>query len=792
MYLRSKESILTSFDLCPLVKLPTRVTDDTATCLDNFITNIPDDEVPLILNLDSGLSDHHGQVISINQNCKSAEVKIIKRRNFSAQNRQCFTKKLENKAWENVFNKSDVNEKTEIFYQTFLKIFNESFPIKTLKKRHRYHKKWITKGIKTSLKTKRELYKISKYNKEPVFIEYFKKYKHVLKIVIRNAKIHDNKKRIMNADPKYRPKATWNVINENTGRTRKKKKKHLDELKIDSKKISEPTEIADTLNIFLQNVASQNQSQSIRNPIAYMPNIVPQEYFEIVPTSVSEVVKVIKGLNNTKSTGWDDIPLDIIKENIYLLALPLVDIFNLSIKSGVFPEKFKISKICPLFKKGEQSDPKNYRPIALLPTFSKILEKLIKHRLMNYLQRHNILVDEQYGFKPNNSTSDAVSNFLHSLYNTLAKKLPTIGIFCDLTKAFENLNILLLICKLEIYGVHKNSLKWFTSYLTERYQYVTVTREEEGETRFYNSDRVEVLSGVPTGSILGPLLFLIYINDLVMTFPNLHLTLYADDTSILVSSENTPSLIEKCKQIMRDVYSWFDANNLTLNDKTVFIDFGTKNNTNKNIDISNLSIKEVQETKFLGILINRNMEWKPHINALIKRLNSALFAIRSTRYNIDESSALLTYHALFMSLITYGIEFWGNDHSLNDILILQKKALRIIYNLKNRTSCRNVFKPKGLQTVYGIYISRLLILIHKNKEDWYPAREHYYNTRHKKDLLAPSALLNQKSFYYEGKCFYNKLPQDLKDKNLDEFRSNIYQLLLDISPYSKNEFLEYL
>ncbi|KAL1448627.1 hypothetical protein WDU94_003701 [Cyamophila willieti] len=238
---------------------------------------------------------------------------------------------------------------------------------------------------------------------------------------------------------------------------------------------------------------------------------------------------------------------------------------------------------------------------------------------------------------------------------------------------------------------------------------------------------------------------------------------------------------------MAKVYKWFEANYLTLNNKTVFIDFSSGNHPPGNITFNDLVITQVEETKFLGVVLNRSLNWKPHIKQVSKRLHSAIYAIRSTRYNIDEESSLLTYHSLFISIVNYGIEFWGNDHDLENILVLQKKALRIIYRVSNRTSCRSIFKSKGLHTVVGLYILRLLILVHKNRRDWYPEKDHSYPTRHKKDLITPR-LIKQNSFLFEGKKFYNVLPANYNHFDPKTFITKISDLLLDISPYTKEEY----
>ncbi|KAI5726683.1 hypothetical protein M8J76_006735 [Diaphorina citri] len=517
--------ILNSFNLVPLINAHTRVTDSSATCIDNIFTNVcTDTDISRPLNLKSGLSDHHCQLVTIVLSEPPPKIKKFQSRSFTLENKARFSEKLLDENWAEVYNTHGVNNKLDAFYDKILRIFDSCFQFKTNTVKHHYHKKWITTGIKKSCKIKNQLFRLSRTTDDIVFKDYYKRYTKILRNVIREAKIYDNKKKIKDADPNQRSRVTWTVLNQYTGRS-KKNNKHISELQVDGQTVSQPEDLANGLNNFLQTVAKSGEdATSQEKPSQFMPNIVSAELFNLRCTSMGEVVKTVKTLKNTKSTGWDDLPGD-----------------------------------------------------------------------------------------------------------------------------------------------------------------------------------------------------------------------HSDDT----------------------------------------------------INIDNLKITMVEETKFLGVTINQSLSWKPHINKLVSRLHSALFAIRSTRFNIDEASALLTYHSLFLSLVTYGIEFWGCDHDLHNILVLQKKALRIIYKLSYRTSCRTIFKSKGLHTVYGLYIFRLLLLIHKKKDDWYPVKDHRYPTRRKRDLITPK-LTKHNSFFYEGKCFYNALPSALKLEDMNYFRSKVSDLLLEISPYTKEEYFSFL
>jgi hypothetical protein len=324
------------------------------------------------------------------------------------------------------------------------------------------------------------------------------------------------------------------------------------------------------------------------------------------PIVETEIIKIVNKFNQNKSAGHDNIDTFIIKRVATEIAKPLTSIFNLSIATGIVPQKLKIAKVIPIFKKNDPELFSNYRPVSVLPCFSKILERLIFNRCITYIDRHRILNDKQFGFRSNHSTSMAIIQLVDTIYNAVEKNETTIGIFLDLSKAFDTIDHKILIHKLELYGFRGIVLDWFKDYLYNRKQYV-----------YYNScdsELKDIICGVPQGSILGPLLFILYVNDIINTSNVLDVILFADDTTILYSNKDIRSKFGLINNELKEVSNWFRANKLSVNaTKTNYMVLGTPHMTSKNknaiIDDVNVSaniildetaLERVDSTRFLG------------------------------------------------------------------------------------------------------------------------------------------------------------------------------------------------
>uniref|UniRef100_A0A3Q3LLQ2 Reverse transcriptase domain-containing protein n=1 Tax=Labrus bergylta TaxID=56723 RepID=A0A3Q3LLQ2_9LABR len=362
-------------------------------------------------------------------------------------------------------------------------------------------------------------------------------------------------------------------------------------------------------------ILAEKISVSVRSDKNYdFIDINPKSMF-LTAVEESEIIEIVYKCKNKTSTDYNDIDMRIVKQVIHGIAKPLTHICNLSFKTGKFPRKMKIAKVIPLYKTGDKHHFTNYRPVSLLPQFSKILEKLFADRLNKFINKHNLLTDSQYGFRPNRSTSLAVIELIEKITNSLDQKNYAAGVFIDLKKAFDTINHDRLINKLERYGIRGVVLNWLRSYLHNRQQFVKL-----GE---YTSSCLDIACGVPQGSVLSPFLFILYINDICKTSNILQFVLFADDTNIFCTGEDLQQLLELITSEMSKLKRWFDNNKLSLNlSKTKIMLFGNCNlNNDVNVKIDGVNIERVYVNKFLGVTIDHKLCWKPHIKHVKSKLS---------------------------------------------------------------------------------------------------------------------------------------------------------------------------
>ena len=510
------------------------------------------------------------------------------------------------------------------------------------------------------------------------------------------------------------------------------------------------------IKTYLRNVSS-NASSIYLNPI--------------IPI---ELEKIIDKLQPKLSSGLDDINNKIVKELKEYIVIPLTIIFNNSLAEGIFPQKMKTAKVVPLYKSKDRDLTTNYRPISLLLTLSKLLEKVMYSRVYSFLSATNQLYVSQYGFRKMHSCEHAVGELAANITKGIEKGKYTAGIFLDLSKAFDTLEHEVVYMKLEKYGLRGNCMKWFQSYLSNR-SLMVECRTGSSKTI---STPYPVEYGTPQGSCLGPLIFLIFCNDLQKHLTFLSCIQFADDTTLYITHSKI-SYIRSCIEIdLAILQDWFLSNKLTLNiGKSVCVLFGHKPGsiTNLQISLGNERIPQVNSTKFLGMWIDESLTWNEHVTKVILKLKSRLNLLKMGKNFLSKHALRVLYFAQIHSVMMYGIVMWGSlasQANLNKLQRIQDTCVRIIDKPKS-TSLKTSFQLNKILTVKETISLEMAKLWHKYHLSMLPpklietmstnhkekdlSKRHGYYTRQKGLINLPLAkhAKYQRSFLVEGLRTYN-------------------------------------
>ena len=524
----------------------------------------------------------------------------------------------------------------------------------------------------------------------------------------------------------------------------------------------------------------------------------PQSSFAFNLVTPEEVRSEISCLPKNKSHGLYSCPTQLLKCSSNVISGILVDILNISISTGVYPSKLKMAKIIPIFKQDDDTDANNYRPISLLSNFNRIFEKIVFKRMESFIEQKNLLTPSQYGFRKAHSTQHAILDIVNTVQTNMDNHLFSCGIFIDLKKAFDTVDHKILLHKLDHFGFRGHINLWLSSYLQGRSQTTQIGP--------HISKRLDSTCGVPQGSVFGPLLFLLYINDIQESSDKFSFYLFADDTNILYSDKNLKSLELSVNQELNNVYDWLTANKLTLNTKksnfVIFCPPQRKLTYQPRIVIfdSNQNKKVALEhkdyVKHLGILIDKNLSWKHHIGHIVIKVSRTVGLITKLRHFLPTHTLLNIYQALVAPYLTYGLAIWGQacKSYLDKVLKLQKRALRFIFFSGPSEHAIPLFLDAQVLPIKFLYYESIANLMFDVRNTTAPSNiqdlfqdisnVHSYNTRSSTSnnfYTKPSRLSVQaNSFSRIGVKVCNEIPQALRDLSKNAFKRKLKQILFNI------------
>ena len=788
----------------PLICKPTRITDTKCSLIDHIWTN----ELRPTIQMKShiivtDISDHLPCITVVtNPNINLTGYKTIKFRSFNDANRENFCKRIaEIKDILSFHVNNPANIRIESKFNDYIdhitRVYNDCFPIIT-KKVHKksLSKPWLTPQIHKLIDKKNKLFCLKKGNNTEVNRQKYKKAKISMEDAIDTEKSRHYSNLLDNANNNARQK--WSAIRQIINRKR-----------VEDNVCTIPNEIlgkhyetvapslADKLPKLSKNdIPSTSKTSKVSSK--HKTRTYPQ--FEFGFTTDREVYELILKLDSNKGPGIDNLDVKSIKSIAHIVSPHLAILFNQCMDEGVYPQCLKIAKCIPVFK-GSPLDPScavNYRPISILTTINKTFERILHDQLSRYLEDHKLLPDFQYGYRKNHNTSQAILDFTEYVNKQCSNKQITIAIFMDLSKAFDTVDKSILNNKLTELGLGHYSSSLINSYISNR-QFCM------------NSDLslyYKLTYGVPQGSILGPLLFIMYTHDMSKIAPENKVIVYADDTTVLVSGRNLTEAKQHSNDILNRFEQYFTLNKLSINPtKTKYMIYkpsvrGKRSRrllydlTNTKIEMNGVLLEQVQSIRFLGVIINDKLKWNDHKQHISRKVCKSLGLLYKCRDIMTEQECINMYRTFIQPYFLYAIEVWGHtvQSSADTLLHLQSKVLRISLNCRRSDDAWKHSNGRilSIKQLYQLAIKKLCLKQHMEVLPSYFSNNimPIINTNQLQNKITRISLQHMYNYestttesFFRKNCYllWNSLPLDIKslpylDKNCSLKKFNKFSL----------------
>lgn len=792
--------LMSSFGLRDTIVGYTREIGGSSSLIDNIFTNVVPDRFTSSI-LVTGVSDHYAQLgdVALSVSLKNGSPSFKLTRSFSQDNIRVFNSFLRHENWEEMYNCIGIDDKFKTFISIIHYYFQQSFPERKVRIRDSKSTKKIVLN-EDILRMRDELLLLYSRTKHlqsghPLKQEYAA-LKRKFRACVRASKATLVAEKISKSQNIQ--KTVWNIVN---NLIPGKGAKQFSRIVLENEEgniLDSPKVVSDMFNNFFVGVCERlGDGHSVVEETGTVSKNKSSSTLYLYPTTVEEVLDVINSLKLGDSSGQDGISSRILKASSAVLAPPLEYLINESLLCGRFPSCLKLATVKPLLKSGDPKNAVNYRPISILSTFSKVVERVFLNRLTSFLTTNGVLFQNQFGFRKNLSTLNAMFNFISNVASSLDTRMHSLGLFLDLSKAFDVVNHNLLLKKLAALGIRGVGYDWLSSYLLERRQVVeTEFTDSSGCLRMQKSEELFLRSGVPQGSVLGPVLFLLFINDVCSCVDRANLCLFADDTSLSVSNKSLDCLEIETFIQGNSLLQWMMRNGLFINtDKTKCLHFKHRN-AKDSVDTVSIVfgedlIEESKYTNFLGLFVDNNLSFSDHIDHVSGKLGKALFLLRRLKCFNDQNVLLTAYYGCFFPHMTYALPIWGCENGKTfHIFKLQKRALRIIFGLSSRESCKGVFRTNNMLTFPSAYILECLNFTVSNIH-LFEERQSTYTVRHPILLAIPKhkTTLFERQGYYMCIKLFNKLPLSLRSvRDPVKFRRKLKSILVSKEYYCIEDF----
>lgn len=780
--------LLSSFGFDSLVRTITRPSSET--CIDHVFSRTLPCLIVESSVFDYNITDHSLILINIlHKEPNKVKLKISGERKIDFLQ---LNDALKSESWNEVYHAEDVNKAFDVFLEV-LNRYIHKFSSQNKYRNNKYNKlkPWITSELISKINYKNSMYK--KMKKHSTDLSLKTEYNNIVKSL--NREIAKTKETYY--FEKFRQngndaKKNWNLVNNIISNNQNSF--IPEKIVSDNHLILNQHEIAEEFNMYFTNITHELKNDvSSSNASENTSNAFSNNTFFLKPIHEHEILKIINSLENKTSTDCFGLSNALVKHISVNIIEIITYIFNLSLSSGVVPDKLKIAVVIPLFKNGDKLFKENYRPISLLPIFSKILEKIMKSRILNFLDENNFFNSNQFGFREGLSTEGALTEFLNQIYTGLNDDQHTSGIFIDVKKAFDMVDHKILLQKLYNAGFRGVSQDWFSSYFDKRKQCVKVGESISGFQ--------DITIGVPQGSVLGPILFLIYLNSIFELPFKGKIVAFADDMALAYLNSEKQQMVNDMNSDLNLVSNWFKAHELILSEKTKVMLFkiGSEPDTN-GLNFTYhfncmesccskhcVNIEIVKEFKYLGITLDCNLNWKKHVNNVSKHLNILLRKFYMLRNLCPTYILKCVYYSLVQSKVEYGLACWGGVYEsvINRIVKIQKHILRVIFFKPRISSSWPIFVNCKILPFRHLYYFKVLNLLYSRSGNRGFKINKHYNCRSNSQRFYVLPRTRKEHFrrylLLMAPFLFNQLPENIrKCEKKYEFLKEVKKWLLQL------------